>query len=92
MNDQAIEKMHQILDILTGILKGGEESKKFHPSNPFLIHMLLIGTLNFYSASASIRNKISQTADNNKENFILPVSDVATEIVNLILNSIQINN
>ena len=92
MNDQAIEKMHKIRSVLTGILKRGEENNSFHPSNPFLIHMLLIGTLNFYSASASIRNKMSQSVEKDKVNFVLPITDVANEIVTLVLNSIRTNN
>ncbi|MDH5257788.1 MAG: TetR/AcrR family transcriptional regulator [Gammaproteobacteria bacterium] len=100
MNDQAISKMHEIRSILSAILKRGEAENIFHPTNPFLIHILLIGTLNFYSASASIRSKLSQTAtqeknneaesDQKKNKFIQPIEEVATEVVNLILNSIRI--
>lgn len=92
MNDQAIEKMHKMRQILTTILKKGEDDGVFHSTNAFLIHMLLIGTLNFYSASSSIRNKMSQSPEQEKVNFILPVSDIANEVVNLILKSIRINH
>lgn len=91
MNETAMEKMHQIRAVLTQILKKGEENGSFHPSNPFLIHMIILGSLNFYSASASIRNKMSLTAETDNEKFRLPVTNVAKEIVNLILNSICIN-
>ncbi len=92
MNDKAIEKMNQIRGVLTTILKKGESDGSFQPTNPFLIHILLIGTLNFYSASASIRNKISLCCGNDSQSFISPVSSVATEIVNFILNSIKTNS
>ncbi|MDH3325915.1 MAG: TetR/AcrR family transcriptional regulator [Gammaproteobacteria bacterium] len=98
MNDQAIFKMNQIRTLLATILKKGEKKNVFRPSNPLLIHILLIGTLNFYSASASIRNKLSENVnkkvnrEEDKKDFILPISVVATEVVNLVLNSIRINN
>ena len=91
MNDEAITKMHHIRELLANILKEGEDQHIFRPVNSFLIHILLVGTLNFYSASSNIRNKLSEKTEKNKNDLILPVTNVASEIVKLILNSICID-
>jgi len=92
MNEQALKKMHKIRLLLLRILKKGEKQKLFRSCNPFFIHILLIGTLNFYSASASIRDKLAKTTNKKEEDaFVVPITCVADEVVNLILNSIRIN-
>ncbi len=46
-----------VLKILTGILKAGEKTKEFVETVPFLIHMMIMGTILFYKKAAPIKDK-----------------------------------
>ena len=46
-----------ILKVLTGILKAGEKTKEFVETVPFLIHMMVMGTILFYKKAAPIKDK-----------------------------------
>jgi AcrR family transcriptional regulator len=47
----------RIVSMLTAILKEGEKKGVFIKANPFLIHMMIVGTTIFYKMSAPIRTK-----------------------------------
>ena len=51
------QDLARIVNILTAILKEGEEKGVFIKTNPFLIHMMIVGTIIFYKMSAPIRAK-----------------------------------
>lgn len=90
LSGSAINKMQQIRLALVDILKQGQEQGCFLAVNPFLIHMLIIGTLNMYAAAKPIRETISQhEMSEDQEMFVLPLEQVADEISRLILNSIR---
>jgi len=90
LSSDAIEKMQQIRLTLADILKQGEKQGRFRQVNPFLIHMLIIGTLNMYAAARPIRETISKHSINRNEDiYTLPLDKVAEEVSQLILNSIR---
>jgi AcrR family transcriptional regulator len=49
------QDLARIVSILTAILKEGEKKGVFIKTNPFLIHMMIVGTIVFYKMSAPIR-------------------------------------
>jgi AcrR family transcriptional regulator len=51
------QDLARIVSILTAILKEGEKKGVFIKTNPFLIHMMIVGTIIFYKMSAPIRTK-----------------------------------
>ena len=51
------QDLARIVSILTAILKEGEKKGVFIKTNPFLIHMMIVGTTIFYKMSAPIRTK-----------------------------------
>lgn len=89
LSENTLIKMHQVRMLLSKILHKGMESGQFSPVNPFMIHMLIIGFLSFYSAGKPIREKISNFDSQSKENVILQTTQAAEEITQLILNSIS---
>ncbi|HFE38827.1 MAG TPA: TetR/AcrR family transcriptional regulator [Gammaproteobacteria bacterium] len=92
MSSDALEKMHQIRLALFEIIQLGIDKEEFKPINSFLVHMMLVGTLNFYSASLPIRNKISQKEHTAKTRPDPTLLEVAENISELVLNSIRINS
>jgi len=51
------QDLARIVSMLTAILKEGEKKGVFIKTNPFLIHMMIVGTTIFYKMSAPIRTK-----------------------------------
>ena len=90
MSENAIAKMKQVRLTLAEILTLGVESGEFKPVNPFLIHIMMIGTLNFFSASYSIREKASHQTKETPAADEMSILDVAETISDLILSSIKI--
>jgi len=89
MSEETLKSMHEVRGTLGEILQQGIDQKEFHNVNPFLIHMIIIGTLNFYSASQPIRNKMPDTPSAPLLN--IPIMEIADNISELILNSIRVN-
>lgn len=90
MSDNAIAKMKQVRLTLADILALGVDLGEFKPVNPFLIHIMMIGTLNFFSASYSVREKTSQKTKETSTTDEMSISDVAETISDLVLSSIKI--
>jgi TetR/AcrR family transcriptional regulator len=55
--EAAGQDLARIVSILTAILKEGEKKGVFIKTNPFLIHMMIVGTIIFYKMSAPIKTK-----------------------------------
>jgi AcrR family transcriptional regulator len=53
--EAAGQDLARIVSILSAILKEGEKKGVFIKTNPFLIHMMIVGTTIFYKMSAPIR-------------------------------------
>jgi len=51
------QDLARIVGIPTAILREGEKNGVFIETNPFLIHMMIVGTIIFYKMSAPIRTK-----------------------------------
>ncbi|MDX1811530.1 MAG: TetR/AcrR family transcriptional regulator, partial [Gammaproteobacteria bacterium] len=80
LSEDSLKKMHQLKNFLTEILEDGVKKKAFGPTNPYLIHMLIIGFLNFYAAGKPIREKIQNMDQQQNYNGILPMEAAAMEI------------
>jgi len=52
-----MEDMASILMILAGILQEGREKRIFKETSPFLIHMMIMGTILFYKKGSAIKDK-----------------------------------
>ena len=55
--EAAGQDLARIVSILSAILKEGEKKGVFIKTNPFLIHMMIVGTTIFYKMSAPIRTQ-----------------------------------
>jgi len=89
MSDNALAKMKEVRLTLSDILELGVNLGEFKPVNPFLIHIMMIGTLNFFAASYPVRNKSSQQSQETSA-VEMSISDVAETITDLVLSSIRI--
>jgi AcrR family transcriptional regulator len=82
-------QMARIFGKLDEILTLGNRTQTFRKVNPFLVHMIIVGSLMFYSAGEPVRAKLS-TLDKLQVDMI-PLNvelDIANQITDMILNSI----
>jgi AcrR family transcriptional regulator len=79
----------RIIGILTDILEEGVKKGIFIPTVPFILHMMVIGSLMFYRASAPVRAKLEWIPEVVKQLSAGINEEVAGEIEKLILRAIS---
>lgn len=52
-----MEDIASVLSVLAGILEEGRKKKVFMETAPFLVHMMITGTILFYKKASPIKNK-----------------------------------
>jgi TetR/AcrR family transcriptional regulator len=55
--ENSARDLAQLLEILINILREGVEKQIFIETNPFIVHMMVVGAMAFYRASAPIRER-----------------------------------
>jgi len=90
MSENSLHKMRQVRLILNDILQQGAEKGEFRHTNPFMVYITMVGTLNFFAA-AYPTSQNSQTSQESTEIETVSLFDVAEEISNMVLNSIKMH-
>src|SRR3989338_2730884 len=57
--DSALQQMGRIVNALDHAVRAGSASGVFRSVNPFIAHMLVVGSLSFFNAGAPIRARIA---------------------------------
>ena len=83
------QDMARIISILTGILDEGIKQGIFIETTPFILHMMVIGTIMFYKASGPIRARLDWIPESVKQLNVEITGKVAEEIEELILRAIK---
>ena len=55
--DVMFESMRKLFSLLSKILKEGEKQKLFHNIEPMVIHFMIVGTINLFITTESLRKK-----------------------------------
>lgn len=92
LSETTLKQMQNVRMYLKDILETGMVTGEFRKHNPFMIHMLIVGFLNFYAASKPIRVKISNISGNSTDTIAVDLNQAAEEITELVLNSIAGNS
>ena len=79
----------RIIGIVTDILDEGVEKGVFIETNPFILHMMVIGAVMFYQASMPIRARLNWIPGRVKQLNTKTTREVAEEIEHLILRAIK---
>jgi TetR/AcrR family transcriptional regulator len=79
----------RIIEIVAGILDEGIEKGIFIETNPFVLHMMVIGAIMFYQATSPIRNRLAWMSEHVKRLNEKTTGEVAEEIEHLILRAIK---
>ena len=84
-----IEDIASILDILFGILKAGKEQELFIETSPFLIHMMIMGTILFFKKGSPIKDKQSWLPDALLTYDKKISASLGEEVASLVLKAIK---
>jgi len=84
-----IEDIASVLVILAGILEEGKEKGLFIETSPFLIHMMIMGTVLFYKKSLPIKDKQSWLPETFKAYDRILNVNFGAEVAALVLKAIR---
>ncbi|MDQ7073808.1 MAG: TetR/AcrR family transcriptional regulator [Gammaproteobacteria bacterium] len=88
--DLALSHMGRIVDSLRLLLQQGVESGDFRPTNPFIIHMMVIGGLSIYASNQPLRQRSAeQHPDEHHPEYFITQQQAAEEIYGHILTSLS---
>ncbi|HNY51721.1 MAG TPA: hypothetical protein PKI91_14205, partial [Smithella sp.] len=84
-----IEDIASILGILFGILEAGKEQGLFIETSPFLIHMMIMGTILFFKKGSPIKDKQSWLPDALLAYDKKISASLGEEVASLVLKAIK---
>lgn len=88
--DAALQQMGRIFNALTAALRCGIKSGRFRQVNVFMLHMMIVGSLNLYAVNEPIRRR---SIEGRPELYIpehfITISQAGEEIVDLVLAAIR---
>jgi AcrR family transcriptional regulator len=88
--DAAVWQMGRVLGALSGALARGVAEGRFRPVNDFMVHMMIVGSLNLYAANEPIRQR---NAERNPELYqpehFLSNHEAGEQIAELVLAAIR---
>lgn len=90
--DTALAQMGRVLNHLTNALHKGVEQQRFRPVNVFMLHMMIVGSLNLYAVNEPIRRRVfasNAALSDNSHSIAISVNNAGDEIADLILAAIR---
>jgi hypothetical protein len=80
----------RILHILKGILEEGFNSGIFRKLDPFVLHMMIIGSIVFHKASLPIRDTHLSLVKETMTDFDNNTINLASEIEKIVIQAVKI--
>lgn len=88
--DAAVKQMGRILGALTATLEKGVEEGIFRPVNGFMVHMMIVGSLNLYAANEPIRRRNAERhPDIFEPKHFISSTEAGEQIADLVLAAIR---
>lgn len=86
----ALDLMGRFLNLLASSIKKGISEDRFREVDSFMVHLMILGSLNLYSANEPIRRKLAEKhgKEHPSNNFASP-EEAATQITELVLAAIR---
>lgn len=88
--EQAVKQMSRVLNALSSSLQNGVSQGVFRPVNTFMVHMMIVGSLNLYAANEPIRRR---NAENNPEIYepdhFISSKEAGEQIADLVLAAVR---
>ena len=87
--EMVAQDLAQIYGFLRAILNDGAKAGVFEETIPFIVHMMIIGTIVFFKMTSPIRTRFAPLAATFQNMNTNVSGEVATEIEKLIINAIK---
>ena len=84
-----LEDIASILTIVAGVLEEGRKKRVFIETVPFLIHMMVMGTILFYKKALPIKERQSWLPDTIKARNKILKGSLGEEVAKLVLKAIK---
>jgi len=84
-----IEDIASVMSILAGILEAGKEQDIFIETSPFLIHMMIMGTILFFKKGSLIKDKQSWLPEALRVYDQKASANLGEEVASLVLKAIK---
>ncbi len=88
--DEILLKLHEIKDVLAGIIGAGVREGRFRDANAFMTHMLITGTLMLYATGEPMRKRMSGLCNENGQEFCIPGwHQIIAQVTDMIQHSLK---
>jgi TetR/AcrR family transcriptional regulator len=90
--DAALAQMGRVLSLLTNALQQGIASQHFRPINPFMLHMMIVGSLNLYAVNEPIRRRVIASRpelSSGSHKIDISIREAGEEVADLVLAAIR---
>ena len=77
------------MEIITDILDEGARQGTFVKAKPFIVHLMIIGSIVLFKMSSPIRSKYSVLSDTLNEKAGHDLKQAAAEVQRLVLNAVR---
>ena len=84
-----VEDIATVLAILAGVLEEGKEKKLFMKNSPFLIHMMIMGTILLYKKGTPIKDQQSWLPETFQSYDRKLSANLGEEVASLVLKAIK---
>ena len=87
--DIVVQDMAKLFSMMKEILKQGMDEGVFKPVSPFVIHMMVVGSMVFYKASGTVRTRHSTLPETVRQMATNVSGKIADEIEALIVGAVK---
>ncbi len=92
LSDAAMAQMGRVFNALTRALRNGNDSGVFRPVNIFMVHMMIVGSLNLYAVNEPIRRRnLERRPDLFVPEHFISITQAGEQIADLVLAAIRNN-
>ncbi len=84
-----LEDFVSIIGTVTSIIDEGVSNGLFVPTTPFILHMMVIGSVMFFQASTPIRERAGRSAEEISSINEIRAEDFALEIEDIVLRALK---
>jgi len=88
MPESCIVELSKTLNRLDAILRAGEQEGIFHCENPFMLQIMIVGTLTSYMTTQNLRQRVSSVLTHTHKNVDPKVEDISTKLTEKIIKAL----
>lgn len=88
MPESCIAELSKTLNRLDSILHAGKQEGIFHCENPFMLQIMIVGTLTSYMTTQNLRQRVSSALTNTDKNVDSKIEDISVKLTEKIIKAL----